>query len=536
MKVLMIHSCPFHLFNQSMVYTLKHFGCKKVDILCSPRSKTVFESMAEVGKIYSYSTDYLYVNPFREQVVFEQIKNHNYNAVVLTYNNNNGHGYENLRVIAHKLGCEQTIHLSADLEQLDNNLFIYDNDLENTRFRCALSEEGVDWLRLASTKRWAQPLDRDNNRIVIITESFRVGGLERYVVELAIGLRNKGWNLAVLAVYGGPFQSVLQENHVPVYCSHPLVETGPIGYQETLFMESRLEHLQPQMTIITGHSVLLPATLAALRAGVPRIVRSENVDLPLPSLYAQDFQLAMPYIDSFICVSHSVANSIAPFLPPGDTRVRVVLGSSVRGELYLRENSQAYLQQIQQIQDSLGLRDGTKVIFTAARLSAEKGLEYLLHAVPRVVAKDPQVTFLLAGDGPLRRQLEELAFSLGIQRFVRFLGPRLDIPILLNMSLFSCLPSLREGLPLFIIESFFAAKPVVATAVSGVPEIVRHGETGLLVPPADSRALAEAIIAMLKDEAGRNEMGRRARENAIHHLGIEQLVDSVDRELRLLSN
>src|SRR5262249_44896941 len=135
------------------------------------------------------------------------------------------------------------------------------------------------------------------------------------------------------------------------------------------------------------------------------------------------------------------------------------------------------------------------IVLTAARLAEQKGLCYLLKAAALL----PQAMFVLAGEGPERAVLEAQAAELGLNKRVLFLGHRHDVPDLLACCDLFVLPSLFEGLPLSILEAMAAKKPVIASAVGGNNEVIVHGETGLLVRPADPAALASAIQAILSD-------------------------------------
>jgi glycosyltransferase involved in cell wall biosynthesis len=135
------------------------------------------------------------------------------------------------------------------------------------------------------------------------------------------------------------------------------------------------------------------------------------------------------------------------------------------------------------------------IILTVARLDEQKGHRYLLSAAVLV----PEAQFVLVGDGPARASLEEQVQALGVGDRVLFLGYRSDIPELLACCDLFVLPSLYEGLPLSVLEAMAAGKPVIASAIGGTDEAVIPGETGLLVTPADTIALVNAIRTLLSN-------------------------------------
>ncbi len=155
--------------------------------------------------------------------------------------------------------------------------------------------------------------------------------------------------------------------------------------------------------------------------------------------------------------------------------------------------------------------DGT-MVGNVARLAEQKGQRTLLAAVPSVLDRHPETRFAIAGDGELRQELKQLSEQYGDH--VVMLGNRSDVPDLLASFDVFAYPSRFEGLCLAVIEAQAAGVPVVATPVGGIRETVQDGETGLLVPPDDPQALADAIVRLLDDREEAASMAARAREQA----------------------
>lgn len=151
-------------------------------------------------------------------------------------------------------------------------------------------------------------------------------------------------------------------------------------------------------------------------------------------------------------------------------------------------------------------------ILEVARLAAVKGQRTLIEALPRLEATAVFVGRDLERDGEFRTELEELAGRLGVADRTVFAGYRDDVAGLLAGCDVVCLPSTTEGLPLVLLEAMSQGRPVVATAVGGTPELVSDGETGLLVPPGDAVALADALSRILGDEDLAKRMGQAARK------------------------
>lgn len=178
----------------------------------------------------------------------------------------------------------------------------------------------------------------------------------------------------------------------------------------------------------------------------------------------------------------------------------------------------------ERVRASLGLPSEGYLVVSAGRLSLEKGHAILLEAMARIASEMPDVWLVLLGDGPERRRLEALAASLGISSRVVFPGFRDDVAAIFHAMDCLVLPSLTEGLPMVILEAYACGRPVVAAAVGGVPEVVCHGETGLLVPAGDAAELGRAIRALLADPTARERMGGAAEAWVRKRSGVERYV------------
>jgi len=151
------------------------------------------------------------------------------------------------------------------------------------------------------------------------------------------------------------------------------------------------------------------------------------------------------------------------------------------------------------LRSALGFPDTCRIVGSIGRFVQFKGYTHLIDAARLVHDAQPDVHWLLVGDGELREQLEQQSHRLGLQRHIHFTGWREDTPDLLALLDVFVLPSLAEHFGRVLIEAMAMAKPVVATGAGGVPEIVVHDETGWLVPPGEAEPLAAAVLALLQD-------------------------------------
>jgi glycosyltransferase involved in cell wall biosynthesis len=183
-----------------------------------------------------------------------------------------------------------------------------------------------------------------------------------------------------------------------------------------------------------------------------------------------------------------------------------------------------------------------QIVGMVARLAPNKGQTNFLHAVPKVLAELPNTQFVIVGDVTsetsweieYRESLHRLAEQLGLKDIVHFLGKRLDIyPVLQAFDIFVH-PASSDILPTVVFQAMAVGKPVVATSVGGLPEIVGHNVTGIIVPPERPKLLAEAIIRLLRNRDESHKMGVAARTFACSKFSCEKYVENTERIYREL--
>lgn len=175
------------------------------------------------------------------------------------------------------------------------------------------------------------------------------------------------------------------------------------------------------------------------------------------------------------------------------------------------------------VRRELGLPVGVPVIGLVGRLDHwGKGHKELLSAMASLRERHP-IRALIVGGGRKLDEVRQLAESLGLAGAAHFLGPRPDVPDLLNAMDIFVLPSYSEGVSLALLEAMAAGKPVIATAVGGLPEVVTDGDNGLLIPPRDAGALAGALERLLADPAFAQHLGAKARAHVREHFSLDRL-------------
>jgi glycosyltransferase involved in cell wall biosynthesis len=171
---------------------------------------------------------------------------------------------------------------------------------------------------------------------------------------------------------------------------------------------------------------------------------------------------------------------------------------------------------------------GGSQLLCVGRLVPVKGIETLLRALAIALREQPDLKLDIAGDGPLRTELESLAADLGLGDLVRFLGRVDGVGPAMEKAAGIVVPSLGEGFGMVALEAAERGRPVIASAVGGLPEIVDDGRTGALVPSGDAHALAAAIVALMHDPTRAAALGHAARERALTEFSLARCADRTD--------
>ncbi len=309
----------------------------------------------------------------------------------------------------------------------------------------------------------------------------------------------------------GYFARSLKEAGVPVHCLKPAPKSA---YGLTFFdkyevvFAGHLVALIKQQQYDVIHTHLFPASLAASLSSLA--VR--NTPWVFTEHSAWNRRRAVPLLrilDAFVysrfqrvvAVSSQVANALTAWQPGIKHKLHVIPNGVPIPDI--SENKA-------QIRDKLGLPLDASLILFVGRLSHIKGVDILLRSLSRLNGREYRA--MLAGTGGQGDELEQLAIQLGVRDKVDFLGLRDDVSRLMLAADCLVLPSRWEGLPMVVLEAMARAKPVIASAVGGIPEVIQDGITGWLVPPEDPLALAETIKMVLSSPEMACSVGCAARE------------------------
>jgi glycosyltransferase involved in cell wall biosynthesis len=334
------------------------------------------------------------------------------------------------------------------------------------------------------------------------------------MVLLAAGLPRDRFRVEAAALTRlGPLEAELRASGVPVTLIGKRAKLDPLAlWRLTRWVKAkRFDVVQTWIFAANTYG-----RVAAHRAGVPVVVTAEMaVDLWKGRRdLAIDRRLAH-WCDRVVANSHAVAEFYRKAGVPGD-RLTVIPSGIADEEPPPVDPAE--------VRAALGVPPAAPVALFAGRLAAQKGVDDLVAALDLLQHVRPDLHTWIAGDGPLREQLETTARAFRLDGRVRFLGHRDDVPRLLAAADLLVLPSLYEGLPNVVLEAMRFRKPVVATAAPGTTEVVADGTTGLLVPVHDRPALAQAIRRVVADPELARRLGEAGRARAEAEFRAETMV------------
>lgn len=357
--------------------------------------------------------------------------------------------------------------------------------------------------------RAASPL-----RILHTEAATSFGGQEFCIYKEMIAMRNRGHHLEIVCQPGAELGDRLV---LAGFTVHRIAMDGPANFLRSVaFVHRLLRH--DRFDVVNTHSRrdTVLAAIAARLAGTKLIVRTRHLAKPIGSLYA------------YTVLAHRVI-AVSRYV-----RAQLLEGGA-RPEKVATIHSPVDLPPVREgacVRRELGLPEDALVVGCVAVMRAEKGHADLIDAFLLIAARFPTAHLILVGDGmPVLAQLHARVAALGLASRVHFTGRRHDIGNVLKAFDVFALPTHREALGTVFVEAASMGVPVVGTAVGGVPETMQDGVTGLLVPPHNPAALAEALETLLANPDLRRQMGDAGRQ-LIRQYGLfspERTADQVER-------
>ncbi len=357
-------------------------------------------------------------------------------------------------------------------------------------------------------------------RIMFIVTSLYMGGQERKLLDIINNLDPSKYECEICCTKEpGPLAEDAKESGVTVH-SKLLSSKYDIRVLPRMISLLKKQNIQIAYTVGAGDNMFW-GRLAAKLAGVPLIFSS------LHKMWDKDKdkstvgylnKLLIPYTDKIIAVGEKAKKFLVEFEKIDQSKIEVIC-NGVDVDLYPSKNKEKVRQELSIPADAL-------VVGIVASLRTEKGHAVFLEAAEKVRAVFDNVNFIICGDGSEKEFINKKIKKLGLSGAVHMLGMRRDVPEImaaLDVLVLASYPYV-ETFPNVVLEAMASQKPVVATNVGCITEIVTEGETGRIVPVNDPASMAEAIISILKNRGSRKRMGTKAREIVCEKFTLDKMV------------
>jgi L-malate glycosyltransferase len=369
-------------------------------------------------------------------------------------------------------------------------------------------------------------------QLVKFLTTFGVGGTEKQVANLTKRMDRRAFDVsfACMSRWGEMIQEIEDRQGIAVseYPMDSLYELNAFRQQWRFAQALRRGHTQ------ILHSYNFYANMfslpAARLAGVPCIVASiRDMGIYLSPMKLQAQKLVCRLADRIVVNAGAIRDWLVEQGYPAD-KIVVIRNGADTSRFGGRSDGAA-------LRREFAIPPQVPLVVMLARLNPTKGIDCFFEAAAKIRERHLDVHFLAVGecytrnaqseivvDSVYRRELQDRVASLGLADRVHFTGLRKDIPQILAAAAVSVLPSVSEGISNTLLESMAAGVPVVATHVGGTPEVIRDGEQGLLVPPNDPQAIADAILAVLDDPALAARLGAEGRRRVRDEFSFEAVV------------
>jgi len=370
-------------------------------------------------------------------------------------------------------------------------------------------------------------------KVMQVTHDLAIGGLQRMVVDLARTLDKNEFDVSVCCLReGGIYETVLAEHGIRVI--KIAASSKPVDYSCFWKIYQILKLERP--TIIHTHNTqpYIEGVVAALMAGVPVRIHTDHArEFPDKRRYMVAERILSHSVHQIVAVSDETKNDLVKYEKINPERI-IVIFNGIDGAMYNTAPDR------KRKLGELGIPlEGGPILGFCGRLSVEKGITFLLKAMRMLVDEFPYAKLIIVGDGELRVELSLEIQELDLADNVFLLGARLDVREIMQILDVFVLPSLREGLPLVLLEAAAASVPIVATNVGGNRLVVRNEVNGFLVEPGEAETLAKALRKLMNDKVARQEFGRVGYDLFKRTFTLDQMVENYEtiyRKYAMLKN
>ncbi|HRQ23124.1 MAG TPA: glycosyltransferase [Anaerolineales bacterium] len=368
--------------------------------------------------------------------------------------------------------------------------------------------------------------------IIYVIDSLKMGGAERLTASILRNLSDEfSPRVCVFKVKdGNPMAEQIEKLGVPV-------DLLPIPYLRDVTALPRLTRYLKQVKADLVHGQLefgsMLGSIAAKWHRLPFVatlhtMSSQKVPMKKKLHGELEFFFLRHFCDTVISVSDEARQFYLEISSLRPSQLVTIYNGVELSHFERRDPRKPY----DEIRAQLGVPADAKFLTTVAVLRELKGIQFMIRAMPKILEQLPNAYYLIVGGGKYKDELVREVELAGVGSRVIFAGQRDDVADFLNASDVFVLPTLTEALPTVLAEAMAARLPIIASAVGGIPEMITDGENGILLPPADTEALADACLRLLSDEDAAKSMGDAGWSVANRKFNIRVQVEQL-RELYL---
>jgi len=359
-------------------------------------------------------------------------------------------------------------------------------------------------------------MERNKYRILHVIPNFFPGGAERLVVELMSAFDKTAFKVAAVSLY--PKSETILDREIYEKGLEVFYLNKRLGFDIRMFKQLYDLFYSFKPDVVHTH-------LSVLRYALPPMMQCK-----IPVRVHTVHSIAQNEIDRFGRIIHRYAFRFAGVVPVGISRevaetIKMIYGQDIQVPVVYNgvfTTKYCMKEKVKERKES-----NTNLIHVGSFKPA-KNHHLLIEAFGLAIKECPDLRLWLVGDGPALNDVRDHVKRKGLSDYVSFLGTRDDVPDLLAASDIFVLSSDWEGMPLAVIEAMAAGKPVIATCVGAIPEMVRDGVEGLIVPPGDKEAIVNAILRLTLDSNEREQMGRAASRRAKETFDISRTAEEYE--------
>lgn len=368
-----------------------------------------------------------------------------------------------------------------------------------------------------------------SHKIIQTTAAYDIYGAEKVIVRDCQALQKKGFKVIIVDIspfIASPFSRKVRKFGLPYY---HIFSNCKFDFKAIFKLKDFLEREGCDLVHSNKYKADIISLIASRMIKVPVVTTvhgwcSENLKV---CIYEKLQALSWRFFDKVTCISESYRQKALQYGVSGN-KLKVIYNGIIVDDYVLRDPLNLRLNFLSKHK----IPQNHFIIGIIGRLSLEKGHQYFIEAADELLKNEPKVSFLIIGEGPEEKNIKKLIHRLGINGDIRMLGYINDMKEIYAALDTVVISSLREGLPNVLLEAMVCGKPVIATNVGGIPEVIRNNTEGILILPKNGQAIAEALITLIRNPERRKSIASAARIRVIEHFTFERRIAQIEELYR----